>query len=64
MTSIPQAGINGRTYDFLAAHVAGGGTVVNGMFLDRGSSSDYDSWESLGNPGWGWAGMLPYFKKV
>lgn len=64
MTCIPQPGINGRTYGFLAAHVAGGGTVVNGMFFDRGSSSDYDMWETLGNKGWGWAGMLPYFKKV
>jgi choline dehydrogenase-like flavoprotein len=36
---------------------------VNGMFFDRGSASDYDSWETLGNPGWNFASMLPFFKK-
>lgn len=64
ITSIPQLGINNRTYALPAAHVVGGGTVVNGMFFDRGSSGDYDLWEALGNPGWGWSGLLPYFKKV
>lgn len=29
----------------------------------RGSRADYDSWESLGNKGWGWDGMAPYFRK-
>lgn len=64
MTCIPQKNINNRTYSLLAAHVVGGGTVVNGMFFDRGSRGDYDLWEALGNPGWGWNGIFPYFKKV
>lgn len=34
------------------------------MFFNRGSAEDYDSWEELGNPGWGWKGLLPYFQKV
>jgi choline dehydrogenase-like flavoprotein len=42
----------------------GGGTVVNGMFFARGAAADYDAWEQLGNPGWGWEGLLPCFKKV
>lgn len=37
---------------------------MNGMFFNRGSAGDYDAWEKLGNPGWGWEGLLPYFKKV
>jgi choline dehydrogenase len=34
------------------------------MFFDRGSSADYDAWELLGNNGWAWMDLLPYFKKV
>lgn len=64
ITCEPQPGMNGRTYSLLAAHVVGGGTVVNGMAFDRGSAGDYDLWEDLGNPGWGWKGLFPYFKKV
>ena len=37
--------------------------MVNGMAFDRASAADYDAWEQLGNPGWGWSGLLPYFKK-
>lgn len=36
---------------------------VIGMTLSRASAGDYDSWEQLGNPGWGWDGLFPYFKK-
>ena len=62
--SVPQAGLNNRTSLLYTGAVAGGGTVVNGMFFNRGSAADYDAWERLGNPGWGWEGLLPYFKKV
>jgi choline dehydrogenase-like flavoprotein len=34
------------------------------MFFNRGSKDDYDAWEKLGNPGWAWDDLLPYFKKV
>lgn len=34
------------------------------MVFDRGSISDFDRWAELGNPGWDYAGLLPYFKKV
>ncbi|RYO80904.1 hypothetical protein DL766_009488 [Monosporascus sp. MC13-8B] len=43
--------------------VVGGGSVMNGMFADRGSKADYDAWGALGNEGWGWDGLLPYFCK-
>ncbi|RYO78701.1 hypothetical protein DL762_008554 [Monosporascus cannonballus] len=43
--------------------VVGGGSVVNGMFADRGSKADYGAWGALGNEGWGWDGLLPYFCK-
>jgi len=44
--------------------VLGGGSILNAMCWNRGGADDYDAWEALGNPGWGWAGMLPYFIKV
>jgi choline dehydrogenase-like flavoprotein len=64
VTSVPQPGLNNRSVGIFAAHVVGGGSAVNGMFFDRGSKGDYDLWEQLGNPRWGWNGLLPYFKKV
>lgn len=33
------------------------------MFFNRGAADDYDNWERLGNPGWGFKGLLPYFIK-
>lgn len=63
LTSTPQEGLNNRTFQVPAAAVVGGGTVINGMFFDRGTAADYDVWEQLGNPGWGWGGLFPYFKK-
>ncbi|KAK6222010.1 hypothetical protein LQW54_001231 [Pestalotiopsis sp. IQ-011] len=43
--------------------IVGGSTKLNRMVFDRGSESDYDRWEDLGNQGWGWEALLPYFKK-
>lgn len=62
--SVPQPGLNGQTQPVYSAAVVGGGSVINGMFFNRGSAPDYDAWERLGNPGWGWNSMLKYFKKV
>lgn len=62
--SVPQQGLNNRSSPVYSAAVVGGGTVVNGMFFNRGSAGDYDAWVKLGNPGWAWKNLLPYFKKV
>lgn len=62
--SVPQPGLNNRTSPVYSAAVVGGATVINGMFFNRGSAGDYDAWEQLGNPGWAWKDLLPYFKKV
>ncbi len=64
LTSIPQRGLNNGEFQVPAAGVVGGGTVVNGMFFDRGAAVDYDAWKEMGNPGWGWDDLLPYFRKV
>ncbi|GAB1319759.1 Glucose-methanol-choline oxidoreductase N-terminal domain-containing protein [Madurella fahalii] len=61
--SAPNLKLNNSTYLVAVAAVVGGGSVVNGMGFIRGSKADYDAWEELGNPGWGWDSLLPYFRK-
>lgn len=63
VTSAPEDSLGGATFSVAMASVVGGGSVVNGMLADRGSKADYDAWEVLGNDGWGWDGLLPYFQK-
>lgn len=61
--SVPQANANNRVINIPAGKVVGGGTVLNGMMFDRASASDYQTWVELGNPGWSYNDLLPYFKK-
>ncbi|EQB58549.1 hypothetical protein CGLO_01198 [Colletotrichum gloeosporioides Cg-14] len=60
----PQTFLDGKTRDINQGKVVGGGSIVNGMCWTRGAAADFDAWEELGNDGWGWKGLLPYFKKV
>ncbi len=46
------------------ARVLGGQSAVNACYWIRGSAADYDAWEALGNPGWGFDGLLPYFRQA
>ncbi|KAF1960226.1 choline dehydrogenase [Byssothecium circinans] len=55
--------MNDKTWNVSVGNVVGGGSAVNGLLWDRGTDLDYDSWEQLGNPGWGSNGMAKYFKK-
>ena len=59
----PEPGLNGRALAYPRGKVLGGCSSINGMIYMRGQARDYDHWRQLGNTGWGWDDILPYFKK-
>ena len=59
----PEAGLNGRRIGFARGKVIGGCSSINAMIYMRGQKSDYDHWETLGNPGWAWNDVLPIFRR-
>ncbi|KAF2131244.1 GMC oxidoreductase [Dothidotthia symphoricarpi CBS 119687] len=61
--TLPQAGLNGRQLTYNQGRCLGGSSAINGLAYGRGSSSIYDLWASLGNSGWSWEEVFPYFKK-
>jgi choline dehydrogenase len=63
MRTEAEAGLNGRSLSYPRGKVLGGCTAINGMIYMRGQSSDYDHWRQLGNVGWSWDDVLPYFVK-
>ena len=60
----PQVGMGGRRLYWPRGKVLGGSSSVNAMIYIRGVPSDYDMWAQLGNRGWAWDKVLPYFKKA
>jgi choline dehydrogenase len=58
-----QTGLNGRALNYPRGRVLGGCSSINGMIYMRGQAQDYDHWRQLGNPGWSWDSVLPYFKR-
>ena len=59
----PNPGLNGREILSPRGRVLGGSSSINGMLYARGPAEDYDYWESLGNKGWSYKDVLPYFKR-
>jgi choline dehydrogenase len=59
----PEAGLNGRAIPYARGKVLGGCSSINGMIYMRGQARDYDQWRQLGNAGWSWEDVLPYFKR-
>jgi choline dehydrogenase-like flavoprotein len=62
--TVPQVGLNGRIGYQPRGKGLGGSSAINAMVYIRGHRSDYDQWASLGNTGWSFADVLPYFKRA
>ena len=60
----PDPGTNGRAILYPRGRVLGGSSSINGLIYIRGQPEDFDHWAQLGNRGWGWDDVLPYFKKA
>ena len=60
----PESGANGRVIPQPRGKLLGGTSSINGMMYSRGNPGDYDRWRDLGLPGWSFADVLPYFKRM
>lgn len=60
----PDPGMNQRKIYWPRGKCLGGSSSINGLIFIRGQKEDYDGWKNLGNAGWGWDDVLPYFKKA
>ncbi len=61
--TVPQTGLNGRLGYQPRGKTLGGSSAMNAMVYIRGQREDYDEWAALGNTGWSYDEVLPYFKK-
>lgn len=59
----PDSGIAGRQLQWPRGKVLGGSSSLNGLLYVRGQAQDYDRWAALGNKGWSYEDVLPFFKK-
>ncbi|WP_028223900.1 GMC family oxidoreductase [Paraburkholderia ferrariae] len=59
----PQKGLQGRRGYQPRGKALGGSSAINAMVYTRGHHSDYDDWAALGNEGWAWNDVFPYFKR-
>jgi choline dehydrogenase len=57
-------GTNGRAISYPRGRVLGGSSSINGMIYVRGQPEDFDHWAQLGNRGWSWDAVLPFFRKA
>lgn len=62
--TLPQPALNSRSVGLPRGQVLGGCSSTNGLLYVRGQPDDFDEWEQVGNPGWGFRDVLPYFRKA
>ena len=60
----PDETMNNRSIRYPRGKTLGGSSSINGLLYIRGQSRDYDVWRQLGNSGWGWDDVLPYYIKT
>jgi choline dehydrogenase len=60
----PEPHLGGRRLATPRGKVMGGSSSINGMVYVRGHARDFDTWEEMGATGWGFADVLPYFKRM
>jgi choline dehydrogenase-like flavoprotein len=60
----PDPGLAGNRDHWPRGKLLGGSSSINAMVWIRGHASDYDDWEAAGNPGWGWASVLPAYRAI
>jgi len=60
----PEDNVYGRSIVIPRGKGLGGSSLINGMIFVRGQPHDYDRWSQMGNLGWSWDEVLPYFKKM
>lgn len=60
----PEPGLQGRAMALPRGQGTGGSTNVNGQIFVRGQREDFDRWAALGNPGWSYDDLLPYFRRL
>jgi choline dehydrogenase len=63
-SSEPEAATNGRRIPVPRGRMLGGSSSINGCAFVRGQAQDFDTWAQLGNRGWSYRDVLPYFKKM
>ena len=61
--TVPQPGLHNRRGYQPRGRTLGGSSAINAMIYVRGDRTDYDEWAALGNTGWGYADVLPYFRR-
>lgn len=61
--SEPEPFLEGRRLALPRGRMLGGSSAINGLIYVRGHAYDYDQWAQLGNRGWSWESVLPYFKR-
>jgi choline dehydrogenase len=60
----PEASTNGRKLAVPRGKILGGSSAINGQAFVRGQAQDFDTWAQMGNPGWSYEDVLPFFKRM